>query len=76
MVNSGNWVKNENPAYIHNEANYRPIKINRVTKVHLQDILYGYNPVRDSWVPEKILQNSAMIPLVGLKNKSFINVNV
>jgi hypothetical protein len=76
LANNGIWVKNENPAYIHNEANYRPNKINRVTKVQLKDILYGYNPVRDNWVPDKILQNSAMIPLVGLKNKSFINVNV
>jgi hypothetical protein len=76
LANNGKWVKNENPAYIHNEATYRPDKITRVTKVHLRDILYGYNPARDQWLPKEIVEKSAMIPLVGLKNKSFINVNV
>lgn len=76
LADNGKWVKNENPAYIHNEATYRPNKITRVTKVKLRDILYGYNPARDSWLPMTIVEKSAMIPLVGLKNKSFINLNV
>jgi len=76
LANNGKWVKNENPAYIHNEATYRPNKIIKITKVHLRDILYGYNPARDNWLPKHIIEKSAMIPLVGLKNKSFINVNV
>ena len=43
-----------------------------IPKAHLRNILYGYNPKRNSWMPEALVNKSATIPLVGLKNTSFI----
>ena len=67
VPNKGTWIKNNNPTYIHNEANYRPNTITQKTNVKLLDILYGYNPARDSWMPTRVLAKSAIIPVVGLK---------
>jgi hypothetical protein len=67
-VHKENWVKNTDPLYIHNEATHRPNKnIQNFPSVRLQDILYGYNPSRDRWMPKKLVDKSAVIPVVGLK---------
>jgi hypothetical protein len=76
LPNKGKWVKMNNPAYVHNEATYRPETINKISKVSLKNVFYGYNPARDSWLPPQIINKSAMIPFVGLKISSFINSNV
>jgi hypothetical protein len=34
----------------------------------MEETLYGFKPVRDKWVPKPILEKSAMIPFIGLKN--------
>ena len=70
LANKGEWIKNNSPSYIHNEANYRPNKIVNYKLVPpLKDLLYGYNPARDSWMSDELVQKAAMIPLVGLKIK-------
>jgi hypothetical protein len=68
-INKGNWVRNKNPLYIHNEATYRPVEIKNFPKVPVEDILYGYNPARNVAMPRALVRKAAMIPLVGLKNK-------
>jgi hypothetical protein len=79
LPNSGTWVKNNAPEYIHNEADYRPNKLpNTHRRINILDSLYGYNPVRDGWIPKRLLVKAAAIPLVGLKlkNNAFVNTNV
>jgi len=68
------WITNTNNLYIKNENTYRATeKIN--SKFHLENLLYGYNPVRNQWMPKNLIKKSAMIPIVGLKNTSFILVD-
>ena len=74
IPNNGKWVKNISPTYIHNEANYRPNKIEGEPTVQLLDILYGYSPARDNWIPIKILEKAAEIPLAGLKTSPYVYV--
>ena len=72
-VTNGKWVKNSDPLYIHNEANYRPVNISKYTvskSLPVEDTLYGYNPTRDKWMPPELVRKAAMIPLVGLKISS------
>ena len=69
LANKGVWIKNNSPLYIHNEANYRPNVIRNTKVPPLKDLLYGYNPARDSWMSDVLVQKAAMIPLVGLKIK-------
>jgi hypothetical protein len=69
-VNKGVWVQNKNPLYIHNESTHRPINIKNFPVVPIEDTLYGYSPVRDSWMPRELVKKAAMIPLVGLKIKT------
>jgi hypothetical protein len=66
----GVWVKNSDPMYVHNEATHRPLAIKNFPVVPLEETLYGYNPVRDSWMPKVLVRKAAMIPLVGLKIKT------
>jgi hypothetical protein len=67
------WITNNSRMYIKNEMTHRPIKApTTVPKAHLRNILYGYNPKRNSWIPDVLVNKAAMIPLVGLKNTSFI----
>ena len=69
------WVQNESSEYIKNEATYilNPTKkVPKAPRVHLKNMLYGYRPNRNSWMPSKLVNKAAMIPIVGLKNKSFI----
>jgi len=34
--------------------------------------LYGYNPTRDTWIPEDVLRRAAFIPFVGMKEDDLI----
>jgi hypothetical protein len=62
------WVKDRTKRYIGNEYNLRPNQPRNVTESILENPpLYGYNPVRDKWVPKIILKHSAQIPFIGLK---------
>jgi len=75
-LNTKKWVKNSSRLYIKNEMTHRPIKApNSIPRARLRNILYGYNPKRNSWIPDVLVNKSAMIPFVGLKNTSFIYKN-
>jgi hypothetical protein len=69
-IKKGEWVPNKNPLYIHNEATHRLLNIKNFPVVPVEDTLYGYNPARDSWMPQKLVKKAAIIPLVGLKIKT------
>jgi hypothetical protein len=72
-LNKKKWVSNNSRTYIKNEMTHRPVTaLKPIPKAHLRNILYGYNPKRNSWMPNVLVNKSAMIPLVGLKNTSFI----
>lgn len=72
-LNSKKWVTNNSKMYIKNEMTHRPIKAPvKMPKARLRNILYGYNPKRNAWIPDVLVNKAAMIPLVGLKNTSFI----
>jgi hypothetical protein len=70
-VNKGEWIKNNSPLYIHNESTYRPNNIKNIKFVPppLKDLLYGYSPARNAWMPPKLVQKAATITLVGLNIK-------
>jgi hypothetical protein len=75
-LNTKKWIKNNSRMYIKNEMTHRPIKApNSIPRARLRNILYGYNPKRNSWVSDVLVNKSAMIPYVGLKNTSFIYKN-
>jgi hypothetical protein len=74
-IDSKKWKTNNSRLYIKNEMTHRPEKFvagGNVPQVHLRNILYGYNPKRNSWMPEILVNKAAMIPLIGLKNTSFL----
>ena len=72
-LNHKKWIINNSNNYIKNEMNFRIYKQpSKIPKLHLKNILYGYNPVRDSWMPQTLVNKAAIIPLVGLKNTSFV----
>jgi hypothetical protein len=73
-VEKKKWVTNTNQYYIKNEANFRATEKMKA-RVHLKNALYGYSVYRNSWMPQSLINKSAMIPLVGLKNTSFIFKN-
>ena len=65
------WYVSNNPYYIRDQYTLRPNKDTAITiprNVKSWEILYGYNPMRNSWVPRSIIDKAAIIPLVGLKN--------
>jgi hypothetical protein len=67
------WVSNTSRMYIKNEMTHRPINMpNKIPKTRLTNILYGYNPKRNMWMPETLINKAALIPLAGLKNRSFL----
>ena len=68
IANNGKWIINNNPSYIHNEANYRPNNLPKKNPVNIRysNILYGYSPARNYWLPKKLVYQSAQIPLVQL----------
>ena len=53
------WVLDNKSTYIHEKWN---IRNNRA-------ILYGFNPRRNKWVPNTIIEKSKSIPLVAFKDK-------
>ena len=68
-LNKQEWVKNTSPTYIRNQYNYRPATGKNIpNNLDITKLLYGYNPVRDKWVPRSIIKKASMIPFVGLKN--------
>lgn len=67
------WVTDPTSRYIKDEYTHRPMKTKTIPKIYdMKRILYGYNPVRNQKVSKNIINKSAMIPLVGLKNKNFL----
>lgn len=62
------WIQNKTKRYVGNEFNLRPTEPKTVTEAMIENPpLYGFNPIRDSWVPKTILKKSAQIPFIGLK---------
>jgi hypothetical protein len=67
------WVLDPSSSYIKNEFTHRPEHSKVLPKVYsMKRILYGYHPIRNRKVSDKLINSSAMIPLVGLKNKNFL----
>ena len=69
--NKSEWSKSKNPYYIKDQYKFRadtttPITI--PTDIKSWQMLYGYNPTRNSWVSRSIIDKAAVMPLVGLKN--------
>src|SRR6056300_292955 len=63
------WKKVTNNSYVKNEINMRPTEPQKIPNtLNVQDTLYGFKPRRDGWVPKPLLQRSAAIPFIGLKN--------
>ncbi len=74
-LNTLKWVNTTNNAYVRNEYNLRPNTAKPLpNKINVRQTLYGYNPARDAWIPEKLVRNAAAIPYVGLKKR--VNTNV
>ena len=68
-LNKQEWVKNTSLSYIRNQYNYRPTTGKDIpNNLDTTRLLYGYNPVRDKWVPRSIIKKASMIPFIGLKN--------
>ena len=62
------WKNVNNNSYVKNEVNLRPINAKKLPKnINPINTLYGYNPRRNTWVPQNVLNKSAAIPFVGLK---------
>jgi len=67
------WVENKSHSYVKNEFNYRPKRpLPLPPKLKMEETLYGFKPVRDSWVPRQVLRKSATIPFVGVKDLNHI----
>ena len=63
------WKKVTNNSYVKNEINMRPTEPQKIPNtLNVQETLYGFKPRRDGWVPKPLLQRSAAIPFIGLKN--------
>jgi len=65
------WNIPKNPYYIRDQYTFRPNKDTPISipkDVKSWQILYGYNPMRNSWIPKSIIDKAAIMPLVGLKN--------
>ena len=70
-TNSLTWRPNTTHSYIKNEYDFRPnstTSLNLPKNIKMEETLYGFKPNRDKWVPKPILEKSAMIPFIGLKN--------
>lgn len=68
-VKTRRWVPNNSVNYIKNEYNYRPTS-GYTGNLPKKAPLYGYNPIRNKWLPVDIVKKAGRIPFVGLKNKS------
>jgi hypothetical protein len=72
-IETNDWKKNTRPSYVRNEFNYRPKRpLPLPEKVKMEETLYGFRPVRDSWVPKPVIRKSAMIPFVGVKDLNHV----
>lgn len=68
-LNTLRWKRNNTNAYTGNEFALRPIEHKPIPRdLNVQATLYGFKPRRDGWVPKPLLQRSAAIPFIGLKN--------
>jgi len=68
-TNTLTWKPNRSFSYIKNEYAFRPAQPIELPKnIKMEETLYGFKPVRDKWVSKPILEKSAMIPFIGLKN--------
>lgn len=68
-VNKQEWIRNTSKSYVRNEYNFRPnVGGNIPNDINTSRILYGYKPIRDSWVPKALIRKASQIPFVGLKN--------
>lgn len=70
-TNTLTWKPNTSHSYIKNEYDFRPnntTQFNLPENIKMEETLYGFKPNRDKWVPKPILEKSAMIPFIGLKN--------
>jgi len=62
------WKNVNNNSYVKNEVNLRPINAKKLPKnINPINTLYGYNPRRNTWITQNVLNKSAAIPFVGLK---------
>lgn len=67
-LNTLTWKNVKNNSYVKNEYKLRPVNGKALPKnLNTKNVLYGYNPVRNAWVPGQILEKAANIPFVGLK---------
>lgn len=63
------WKNVNNNSYVKNEVKLRPENAKKLPKnINFTNTLYGYNPRRNVWVPKNVINKSAAIPFVGLKN--------
>lgn len=63
------WKNVNNNSYVRNEVKLRPENAKKLPKnINFTNTLYGYNPRRNVWVPKNVINKSAAIPFVGLKN--------
>jgi len=63
------WKNINNNSYVKNEVKLRPENAKKLPKnINFTNTLYGYNPRRNVWVPKNVINKSAAIPFVGLKN--------
>ena len=71
------WTLDNSDAYIKNEFTHRPVlgKYKKIPDVHnARNILYGYNPARNKNMSPNLIKKSALLPLIGLKNMSFLHL--
>lgn len=73
------WMRNRRIEYIHNEYTHRvnknsntEIALNCISPVRVEMTLWGYNPVRDSYIPVDFRRKAALIQFAGLQDKKFI----
>jgi len=74
-INSDKWVPNNRQNYIKNEYPFRP-KAESIKKlprgIRLLNTLYGYRANRNG--DKNVIRQSALIPLIGLKNLGHVRV--
>lgn len=72
-IKSHKWVSDRSQSYIKDEYTHRPVKLNKIPTVTSPSrILYGFNPARNRQMSRRIVRKSAVIPVIGLKNRKFL----
>jgi hypothetical protein len=75
-VQKGKWIVSEDPYYVRNMYEYRPItELVPFKPVKLVNTLYGWDRVRNKAMPFKLRLKSSLIPFIGLKNINKIKLN-